>query len=115
MTRIRTASLVVIMLAAFVSEAAALSFKDIAGRWCGLSSNYTFARDSLTVTFQDATPARRFKVISYEFLPHTIKMHWLDSKGEKLFTEFSEFAPNGQSMAQQKNDAGPRRPFNRCK
>ena len=39
-------------------------------------------------------------------------MHWVN-KGKELFTEFSEFSDDG-TMAQQKNDVGPRRLFHRC-
>lgn len=111
---IRIAFLVAILSAGLVTQAAALSFKDIAGKWCGTTSNYTFARDTLTVTFHDGTPMRRFKVTGYEYPGGTIKMHW-ENKGEKLFTDFSEFSPDRRTMAQQKNEAGPRRPFRRCK
>lgn len=111
----RLAFLVAILSAGLTAQAAALSYEDLAGRWCGLTSNYTFGRNSLTVTFHDSTPTRRFKVTSYENLPGTIKMHWENAKGEPLFTDFSEFSADGRSMAQQQNEAGPRRPFQRCK
>lgn len=114
MSIVRIAFLVAIVSVGLVTQAAALSYKDIAGKWCGSTSNYTFARNSLTVTFDDGTPTRRFKVDSYEYLGPVIKMHW-ESKGEKLFTDFSEFSADNRSMAQQKNDVGPRRPFRRCK
>ena len=111
---IRIAFLVAILSAGLVTQAAALAFKDIAGKWCGETSNYTFARATLTVTFKNGTPPRSFKVTGYEYLDGTIKMHW-ENKGEKLFTDFSEFSADHRAMAQQKNEAGPRRPFRRCK
>lgn len=110
----RTVFLSAIVSMALAAPAVALTFKDIAGKWCGSVSNYTFWRDSLTVTFRDGTPTRRFKVTSYEYLGDTIKIHW-ENKGEKLFTDFSEFSADGRSMAQQKNEAGPRRPYSRCR
>ena len=113
-TIVRIVFLAAAISAGFVAEASALTFKSIAGKWCGLTTNYIFAQTSLTVTFHDGSPTRKFKVTSYEYLGDTIKMHW-ESKGEKLFTDFSEFSADGRTMAQQKNDAGPRRPFRRCK
>ena len=87
-------------------------FKDIAGKWCGLTTNYTFSCNTLVVTFHNGSPTKRFTVTSYEYLGDTVKMHWED-KGEKLFTDFSEFTDDG-TMAQQKNASGPRRPYHRC-
>jgi hypothetical protein len=115
MSTVRIAFLVVILTAGFATEAIALSYKDIAGRWCGQTTNYVFARNALTVTFHSGGRTRRFKVTSYEYLGDTIKMHWQDDKGEKLFTDFSDFSRDGRTMAQRKNEAGPRRPFRRCR
>jgi hypothetical protein len=114
MSRIRLAFFVVVVSLGLAGEAIALSFSDIAGKWCGLTTNYIFTRNSLTVVFHDGTPTRQFKVTSYEYLGETVKMHW-ESKGEKLYTDFSEFSADNRFMAQQKNEAGPRRPFKRCK
>lgn len=110
----RIAFLAAVLSAGLAGEAAALTFKNIGGKWCGLTTNYVFAQKSLTVTFHDRTPTRKFEVTSYDYLGDTIKMHWI-SKGEKLFTDFSEFSADGRTMAQQKNEAGPRRPFRRCR
>lgn len=111
---IRTAFLACVLSAGFVVEATALTFKSIAGKWCGLTTNYVFTQNSLTVSFHDGSPTRKFEVTGYEYLGDTVKMHWI-SKGEKLYTDFSEFSADGRTMAQQQNEAGPRRPFRRCK
>lgn len=111
---VRIAFVAVALVAGIAGEAVALSFKSIAGKWCGLTTNYVFAQKSLTVTFHDGSPTRKFEVTDYEYLGDTVKMHWVN-KGEKLFTDFSEFSADGRTMAQQKNEAGPRRPFRRCK
>lgn len=103
-----------ILSAGVAGEAAALTFKSISGKWCGLTTNYVFKSDSLTVIFHDKTPTREFKVTSYEYLGDTIKMHW-EANNEALFTDFAEFSDDNKTMAQQKNEAGPRRPFKRCK
>ncbi len=86
--------------------------KDIAGKWCGECTNYTFNRDTLVVVFHSGSPTKRFTVTNYEYLDDIVKMHWVN-KGKELFTEFSEFSDDG-TMAQQKNDVGPRRLFHRC-
>lgn len=41
-----------------------------------------------------------------------VTMYWL-YKGEKLYTEFSEFSADGRTMAQLKGESGPRRSFHR--
>lgn len=113
MTFIRNTFLALIMLAGLAGGAYALSFKDIAGKWCGVSSNYNFSHNRLIVTFNNGSPTRNFKVTSYEFFDTKVTMHWLN-EDKKLFTEFSEFSADGRTMAQMKNDVGPRRPFHRC-
>ncbi len=113
MSIVRIAFLVVILSAGLVAEASALSFKNIVGKWCGETTNYQFTRDSLTVVFLSGSPTRKFKVTGYEYIGDTVKLHWIN-KGEKTFTDFSEFSADGRTMAQQKNEVGPRRPFYRC-
>lgn len=110
---VRIAFLVAILSAALVVEASALSFKNIAGKWCGETTNYTFSRNSLVVTFHNGSPTRNFKVTSYEYIGDMVKMHWIN-KSEETYTDFSEFSADGRTMAQKKNEAGPRRPFQRC-
>ena len=95
------------------SSSGALSFQNIAGKWCGLTTNYEFSRDLLIVTFLDGAPTKRFPVTGYDYVEDKIVMHWLNN-GEKLYTEFSEFSSNGRTMAQVKSNVGPRRPFHRC-
>ena len=111
---VRTIVLAAALSVGIAGQAFALTFKSISGKWCGLTTNYIFSQSQLTVSFHDGTPTRRFKVTSYEYLGDTIKMHW-ESNNEKLYTDFSEFSADNKTMAQQKNDAGPRRPFKRCK
>jgi hypothetical protein len=113
MSIIRTASLVAVLVAGVASEAAALTFKDISGKWCSEAGDYNFRRDTLAATFHDGTPARRFKVTSYEYGSDTVTMYWL-YKGGKLYTEFSEFGANGRAMTQLEGESGPRHAFRRC-
>ena len=110
----RTALLAAILTAALVGQAAALSYKDISGRWCGESLEYDFARNSLTVRFDDGTPTRHYRVTGYEYNDTDVTLHWINN-GKNLRTIFGEFSPDGRLMAQQKNNVGPRRPFHRCR
>ncbi len=89
------------------------SFEKIAGKWCGTTTNYTFARDSLTVVFLNGERTKQFKVTGYDYVGRMVVMHWV-SDGKTLYTEFSEFSADGNEMAQLKNNVGPRRPFHRC-
>lgn len=111
---IRIAFIAAALSAGFAGEAAALTLKNIAGKWCGLTTNYVFTSNSLSVAFHDGSPTRKFKVTRYEYLGTTVKMHWVNN-GKDLFTDFSDFGADGRTMVQQKNDAGPRRPFKRCR
>jgi len=95
------------------ASGAELSYKNIAGKWCGLTTNYEFSRDMLIVVFLDHSPTKRFTVTSYDYSGDKIVMHWINN-GEKLYTEFSEFSSDGRTMAQVKSSVGPRRPFHRC-
>jgi hypothetical protein len=110
---IRTAFLAAILTVVVAAPAAALSYRDIGGRWCGEHLEYDFGRNSLTVRFDDGTPTRHFVITGFEYSGGDITMHWLN-KGERLRTVFSEFSDNDRFMAQQKNSVGPRRPFHRC-
>jgi hypothetical protein len=112
MTFIRNVALAIILLAGSTAGASALSFKDIAGKWCGDATDYTFSRDTLVVIFNDGSATKKFKVTSYEYLDGIVKMHWLN-KDDESFTDFGEFSDDG-TMAQLKNKIGPRRPFHRC-
>ena len=113
MTFIRNTFLAVILLAGLAGAAHALALKNIAEKWCGEATDYTFSSDTLVVDFNNGSPPRKFKITSYEYIGDTVKMHWIN-KGEETFTDFSEFSADGRTMAQQKNEVGPRRPFQRC-
>jgi hypothetical protein len=73
-----------------------------------------FTRNTLTVRFYNGSPTRKFKVTDYKYSKDKVTIHWIN-KREKVFTDFSEFSADGRTMAQQKNNAGPRRPFHRCR
>ena len=113
MTLIRNTALAFALLAGLAGAAHALTFQNLAGKWCGMTTNYEFSSNLLVVTFHDGTPTRRFEVTSYEYNGDVITMHWVN-ESKKLFTEFSEFSADGREMAQAQSKVGPRRPFHRC-
>jgi hypothetical protein len=94
-------------------EAAALSFDDIVGKWCGSVSSYTFTQSRLIVVLYADNSRREYKVDDYQYEDDAITVNW-QRDGDKLFTKFSEFSRDDKFMAQQPNDAGPRREFKRC-
>jgi hypothetical protein len=106
-------ALTIVALALGGGRALALSFDDIAGRWCGSVSSYTFTPSMLIVDFYADSTHREFPVNSYEYADDVITVNW-ERDGEKLFTKFGQFNADERTMAQQVNGAGPRREFRRC-
>jgi len=92
-------SVVALFTVGAIAHAMALSFKDISGKWCSKDGDYNFRPDMLIAKFQDRTPTRRLKLSSYDYSADKITMYW-SWKGQKLYTEFSEFSPNGRAMTQ---------------
>jgi hypothetical protein len=93
--------------------AAALGFEDISGKWCGSVSSYTFTPGKLIVTLYADNARYEYKIDDYQYEEGSITVNWVRN-GEKLFTKFSEFSGDDRFMAQQQNNAGPRREFKRC-
>jgi hypothetical protein len=92
-------SVVALFTVGAIAHAMALSFKNISGKWCSKDGDYNFRPDMLIGKFHDRTPTRRLKVSSYDYSADKITMYW-SWKGQKLYTEFSEFSPNGRAMTQ---------------
>lgn len=93
------------------APARALEFRDIAGTWCGDTTNYTFRRNSLRVDWHDDKSSATFDVTEYEYGRNEITVHWRKD-GESVWTVFGNFEDG--SMVQRRNDNGPRREFRRC-
>ena len=110
---LRMPILVALFTVGAVAHATALLFKDISGKWCSDAGDYNFRRDMLIAKFHDRTPTRRLKVSDYDYRDDKIVMYWF-WKGEKPYTEFSEFSADRRTMAQQEGESGPRRVFRRC-
>jgi hypothetical protein len=82
----------------------AMTYKDIAGQWCGDVTDYVFTPDTLTVKFHDGRPDNEFKITK----------DWLNADGKESITVFAEFSGNKTTMAQQGSGDKPRRAFHRC-
>ena len=95
------------------SPAAATAFEDISGKWCGSVSSYTFTPGKLIVVLYSDNARYEYKIDDYQYDEGSITVNW-ERNGEKLFTKFSEFSGDDKTMAQQQNNAGPRREFRRC-
>ena len=93
------------------APAQALEYRDIAGTWCGETTNYTFERRALRVYWPDDRTSRTFPVTEYAYDDDEITVHWRKD-GEVVFTVFGNF--RGDRMVQKPNENGPRRPFRRC-
>jgi hypothetical protein len=96
-----------------VRSAAAMAFEDISGKWCGSVSSYTFTPGKLIVVLYNGNQRFEYKIDDYQYEEGSITVNWVRN-GEKLFTKFSEFSGDDRFMAQQQNNAGPRREFKRC-
>ena len=95
-------------------SADAMTYKDIAGQWCGDVTDYIFTPDTLTVRFHDSRPANVFKITKYTYNNNSVRIDWLNDAGKESVTVFAEFVSNNTAMAQQQNGDKPRRPFHRC-
>jgi len=93
--------------------AAARVFEDISGKWCGVTSSYTFTPSRLIVMLYAGNSRREYKIDDYQYEEDAITVSW-ERDGDKLLTTFGEFSADNKFMAQQQNDVGPRREFKRC-
>ena len=114
--KLRKSLIFVLTIAALAlggGRAFALSFDDIAGRWCGSVSSYTFTEKTLIVVLYADRSRREYPIDSYQYDDDAITVNW-ERNGDKLFTKFGEFNVDEHTMVQLRNDAGPRREFRKC-
>jgi hypothetical protein len=114
--KLRKSLIFVLTIAALAlggGRAFALTFDDIAGRWCGSVSSYTFTPTTLIVILYGDKSRREYPIDSYQYDGDVITVNW-ERGSDKLFTKFSEFNVDEHTMVQLRNDAGPRREFRKC-
>ena len=108
------AAIAVLLSAGAAKIADAMTYKDIAGQWCGDVTDYVFTPNTLTVKFHDDRPANVFKITKYTYTKDSVSIDWVNGAGKESVTVFAEFIGSTNSMAQQQNGDKPRRPFHRC-
>jgi hypothetical protein len=108
------AAIVILLLAGPAKIADAMTYKDIAGQWCGDVTDYVFTPNTLTVKFHDGRPANVFKITKYTYTNDSVSIDWINGAGKGSVTIFAEFGANSTTMAQRQNGDKPRRPFHRC-
>jgi len=103
-----------IAVAVAAKSAAALEFKDIAGKWCTAGGTEQFDPNNLIAIPTSSHERRIYPIVSYSYSGTNVTVVWKDEKGATAETVYSEFSADGQRMAQQASEKGPRRPFHRC-
>ena len=99
------------LFAGWILPANAITYKDIAGQWCGDATDYVFTPNTLTVKFHDGRPAKAFKITKYTYANDSVRIDWLNGPKESV-TVFAEFSRS--KMAQQQVGDLPRRAFQGC-
>jgi hypothetical protein len=107
--------------------AEALSYGNILGKWCGITSNpnltnYLFTRDKLTVTHLSTKQTTVLKLAGYEFSDAKVVVHYYAKSAksgsvpgkERVDVTFGEFGADGQTMAQVKTSGSQPYKFVRC-
>jgi hypothetical protein len=107
------AAIAILLSAGAANIADAMTYKDIAGQWCGDVTDYVFTPSTLTVKFHDGRPANAFKITKYTYTNDTVTVDWVNAAGKGSVTVFAEFGGSPATMAQQLNGDKPRRAFHR--
>jgi hypothetical protein len=95
-------------------SASTLTYDDILGKWCGVSSNpywtnMLFSRDTLTITQLPKKTTVVFKVNHYEFTDTTVSVSYLaggdrlspTASGKEIFqATYADFGSDGKTMSQ---------------
>jgi hypothetical protein len=108
------AAAIILLSASAADTADAVTYKDLAGQWCGDVTDYVFGPNTLTVKFHDGRPANMFKITKYTYTNDGVSIDWVNAAGKASVTVFAEFSGSPATMAQQQNGDKPRRSFHRC-
>jgi hypothetical protein len=93
-----------------LGSADAMTYKDIAGQWCGDVTDYVFTPDVLTVKFHDSRPANVFKITKYTYTNNSVRIDWLNDAGKESVTVLlnsSATVPPWRSSRTATNHAAP--------
>jgi hypothetical protein len=102
------AAIAILLSAGAANIADAMTYKNIAGQWCGDVTDYVFTPNTLTVKFHDGRPANVFKITKYTYTNDSVSIDWVNGAGKESVTVFAEFIGSTSTMAQQQNDDKPR-------
>jgi hypothetical protein len=108
------AAIAILLSTGAADTANAVTYKDIAGQWCGDVTDYVFTPNTLTVKFHDGRSANTFKITKYTYANDSVSIDWVNAAGKGSVNVFAEFGGNPKTMAQQQEGDKPRRPFHRC-
>jgi hypothetical protein len=96
------------------TNAGAVTFESIAGKWCTAGGTEQFDRNNLIAILSSTGERRVYPIQKYDFTHAMVTVTWKDAKNEISETDFGEFSADGRQMVQLENKKGPRREFHRC-
>jgi hypothetical protein len=100
----------VIMMA---TPAAALSFEDIAGKWCSDFGSEEFSPNTLAVIRKSDGSRSDYPIARYSYQDTRVTVYWKNAKGDEVSTSFGDFTSDGR-MTQLKTDSAGTIPHHRC-
>jgi hypothetical protein len=110
-----TAAIALSMAVLTSLPASALTFSDIAGKWCTGAGIAEFAQRTLTIVRSSDGARSVYAVHRYEYTDRTIVVHWVRWDNKETTTEYGDFSADRRSMMQfQTSDGGLRREHLRC-
>lgn len=112
----RAITLFALMISAMVTAtvpASAITFRDIAGRWCSDEGNYNFGRTRMQTLQFGSGVRRNIKVYDYFFWENSFRVIWVDERKYPITTHYAEFS--GNRMIQLPTIRSGRRELRRCK
>ena len=95
-------------------SAMAVTFEDIAGKWCTGGGSEQFNRDNLIAVITSTGEQHVFAIVSYDFTGTQATVTWKDAKGGTVHTDFAEFSGDDRRMVQLGTEKTPRRELHRC-
>jgi hypothetical protein len=76
------AAIAILLSGGATDTACAVTYKDIAGQWCGDVTDYVFTPNTLTVKFHDGRPANAFKITKYTYNNDSVSIDWVSAAGK---------------------------------
>jgi len=113
-SRLGLASLAVMAATLVAAPAHALSFADIAGKWCTEAGSSQFTPNTIIVRKANGTRLD-LKIDHYAYTDTMITVFWVRLTDHGITsTDYGDFSADGRRMAQLVSHDGPRREHHRC-